>query len=117
MALGGLAAKAVAMAATGLAGAVAWDGMKRFAQGQVVHEAAVAVTSVGLRGARAAEVGAEKARLAASDIDFSGGPGQCGRAGAATERFAGPTPWNWSSGRHEHHAGGVWLASPPRTLE
>lgn len=40
MEVSGLAAKAIAMAATGLAGAVAWDGMKRFAQGRVVREAA-----------------------------------------------------------------------------
>ena len=68
MVMCGLAVKAVSMVATGLAGAVAWDGMKNLARGRVVHEAAVAVTSVGMRGARAAEVGAEKARLAASDI-------------------------------------------------
>jgi hypothetical protein len=99
MALGGLAAKAVAMAATGLAGAVAWDGMKRFAQGRVVHEAAVAVTSVGLRGARAAEVGAEKARLAASDIVSEAR----GRIGEQTPPPSSGTSADHNDGHgHEH---------------
>jgi hypothetical protein len=66
--IGGIAAKAACVLGTGLAGAVALEGVKKIAQGKVVHDAAVTVTSWGLRGARAAEVGAERARLTASDI-------------------------------------------------
>jgi hypothetical protein len=66
--VGALVGKAVGIVATGLAGAVALEGVKRAAGSNVVHATAVAVTSWGLRGARAAEVGAEKARLAAADI-------------------------------------------------
>jgi hypothetical protein len=66
--VGAFVGKAAGIVVTGLAGAAALEGVKKVAQSQVLHSTAVAVTSWGLRGARAAEVGAEKARLAASDI-------------------------------------------------
>jgi hypothetical protein len=68
----GLAAKLVSVAVTGVAGAAVYDGAKRFARtmadSRVLRRAAVTVTAVGLRGARVAEAGAERARLAAGDI-------------------------------------------------
>jgi hypothetical protein len=66
--VGAIVGKAAGLVATGLAGAVALEGVKKVAQSGLVHNTAVAVTSWGLRGARAAEVGAERARLTASDI-------------------------------------------------
>lgn len=66
--IGGLAAKATGALVTGLTGAVAYDGVKRVARSGAVRTAAVAVTSWGLLGARAAETGAERARLATADI-------------------------------------------------
>lgn len=66
--VGAIVGKAAALVATGLAGAVALEGVKKAVRGQTLHGAAVAVTSWGLRGARAAEAGAEKARLATADI-------------------------------------------------
>ena len=56
------------MMATGLAGAVAYDGVKRIARTSVIRGATVTGTAWGLRGFRAAEAGAEKARLVAGDI-------------------------------------------------
>lgn len=66
--LGSVVGKAAGLVATGLAGAVALEGVKKVARAEAVRGAAVAVTAWGLRGARAAETGAEKARLTASDI-------------------------------------------------
>ena len=54
--------------ATGAVGAVAYDGVKKLMRVSVFHGAAVSVTSWGLRGARLAETGAEKARLTTADI-------------------------------------------------
>jgi hypothetical protein len=54
--------------ATGLAGAIAYDGVKRVARSGALRGTAVTVTSWGLRGVRAAEVGAERARLSIGDI-------------------------------------------------
>ncbi|MFP5021462.1 DUF1490 family protein [Pseudonocardia phyllosphaerae] len=65
---GAVAGKAVGFVVSGLAGAVAYDGVKKVARSGAVREAAVSVTTLGLRGARAAETGAEKARLATGDI-------------------------------------------------
>jgi len=89
--VGAFVGKAAGLVATGLAGAVALEGVKKVAQSQVVHGAAVAVTSWGLRGARAAEVGAEKARLAASDI-----------VSEARERIGEQTPPPTSGGSADH---------------
>lgn len=54
--------------ATGLAGAVVYDGVKRVARSGALRGTAVTVTSWGLRGVRAAEIGAERARLSFGDI-------------------------------------------------
>ena len=53
---------------TGLAGAVAYDGVKRVVRSGAIRGATVTGTVLGLRGVRAAESGAEKARLVAGDI-------------------------------------------------
>ena len=66
--LAAVAGKAVGLVVSGFAGAVAYDGVKKAARSGAVREAAVSVTTWGLRGARAAETGAEKARLATADI-------------------------------------------------
>jgi hypothetical protein len=66
--VGGIVGKAAGLVASGLVGAAAYDGVKRVARSNAVRGAAVTVTSWGLRGARAAETGAEKARLATADI-------------------------------------------------
>lgn len=68
MVLGALAGKAAGLVVSGFAGAVAYDGVKRAAQSGAARSAAVTVTSWGLIGARAAETGAERARLATADI-------------------------------------------------
>jgi hypothetical protein len=66
--LGGLVGKAAGLVASGLVGAAAYDGVKRFVRSDALRGAAVTVTALGLRGARAAEAGAERARLATADI-------------------------------------------------
>jgi Protein of unknown function (DUF1490) len=64
----GLIARAARVVATGLAGAAAYDGVKRVVRTSAIRNATVAGTAWGLRGIRAAETGAEKARLVAGDI-------------------------------------------------
>jgi hypothetical protein len=66
--ISGIAAKAVGVVATGVAGAAAYDGVKRIARSGAFRAATVAITAWGLRGTRAAETGAEKVRLAAADV-------------------------------------------------
>lgn len=66
--LGGFVGKAAGVVASGLVGAAAYDGVKRLVRSDALHAAAVTATSWGLRGARAAEAGAERARLATADI-------------------------------------------------
>jgi hypothetical protein len=66
--IGDVAGRAAGLVVTGLAGAVAYDGVKRLARAETVHRAAVTLTSWGMLGARVAETGAERARLAAADI-------------------------------------------------
>lgn len=68
MVFGAFVGKAAGLVATGLAGAVALEGAKKVVNSRTVHGAAVTVTSWGLRGARVAEVGAERARLVTADI-------------------------------------------------
>lgn len=60
--------KTARVVGTGLAGAVAYDAVKRFARSGAVRGATVTGTVWGLRGLRAAETSAEKTRLAAGDI-------------------------------------------------
>ncbi|MDT8912515.1 DUF1490 family protein [Amycolatopsis sp. PS_44_ISF1] len=64
----GIAGRAVGLVVTGLAGAAAYDGVKRFARSGAIRSATVSVTAWGLKGARAAETGAEKVRLATADV-------------------------------------------------
>jgi hypothetical protein len=64
----GLIVRAAQTVATGLGGAIAYDGIKRVARSDLLRSAAVTVTTWGLRGARAAETGAEQARLTVGDI-------------------------------------------------
>jgi chaperone-like protein len=60
--------KAAGLVGCGLAGAVAYDGVKRLVRSEALRSGAVSVTSWGLRGARAVETGAERARLVTADI-------------------------------------------------
>ena len=93
MLFSGMIGKAAGALVTGLAGAVVYDGVKKVVRGGVAHQAAVTVTALGLRGARAAETGAEKARLAAADI-----------ASEARERIGeqAPVPGAGDAHGHEH---------------
>jgi hypothetical protein len=63
-----LICKAAQVVGTGLAGAAAYDGVKRVARSGAIRGATVTVAAWGLRGVRAAETGAEKARLVTADI-------------------------------------------------
>jgi Protein of unknown function (DUF1490) len=63
-----LIVKAAQVVATGLVGATAYDGMKRAAQSGAIRGATVTAAAWGLQAVRAAETGAEKARLATADI-------------------------------------------------
>ena len=64
----GLIVRAARVVATGLVGAAAYDGVKRVVRTSAIRGATVTGTVWGLRGVRAAETGAEKARLVAGDI-------------------------------------------------
>jgi hypothetical protein len=90
---GGVVGKAVGLVASGMAGAVAWDGVKQFARSDAMRGAAVTVTSWGLRGARAAETGAETVRLTTADI-----------VSEARERIGeqNPPPATATADAHEH---------------
>lgn len=93
MVFGAVLGKAAGLVVTGLAGAVALEGAKKIARRDVVRGAAVEVTSWGLRGARAAETGAEKVRLGAADIVSEAR----GKLGEQT-----PAPGASSNGGHDH---------------
>jgi peroxiredoxin family protein len=68
MVVHGLMAKVAATVATGTAGAVAYDLLRRAAAKAPIHEVAVTTTEWGLRGIRKAEEGAESARLKVADV-------------------------------------------------
>jgi hypothetical protein len=89
----GLVVRAARAVATGLAGAIAYDGVKRIARTDVIRGTAVTGTVWGLRGFRAAEAGAEKARLVAGDI-----------VSEARERIGeqAPAPGTVNGHGHEH---------------
>lgn len=93
MVLGVFATRAAHLVATGLAGAVALEGVKKIARADVAREAAVGVTSWGLRGLRATEAGAEKTRLTAADI-LSEARARIGEQS--------PAPGAGMSGGHDH---------------
>ena len=61
-------AKAASTVVTGVVGVVAYNGVKKVVDRAPLREAAVRATEVGLRGVRKAEVKAESARLAVSDV-------------------------------------------------
>ncbi|HZZ45412.1 MAG TPA: DUF1490 family protein [Pseudonocardia sp.] len=88
-----LAGKAAAVVVTGLTGAVAYEGVKKIARGPVLRGAAVTATEWGLRSLRAAETGAERARLASADI-----------VSEARERIGeqAPPPSGSSAGHADH---------------
>ena len=88
-----LVVRAARMVATGLAGAAAYDGVKRIARTGAIRGATVTGTVWGLRGFRAAEAGAEKARLVAGDI-----------VSEARERIGeqAPAPGTVNGHGHEH---------------
>ncbi len=85
--------RAARVVATGLVGAVAYDGVKRVIQTSTIRSATVTGTVWGLRGIRAAETGAERARLAAGDIVSEA------RARIGEEA---PTPGAMNGHGHEH---------------
>ncbi len=66
--VGAVVGRLAAVVGTGLAGAVAYDGLKRFARSSAARNGAVSVTALGLRGARAAESGTEQVRLTMGDL-------------------------------------------------
>ncbi|KIQ19269.1 hypothetical protein ASG56_02775 [Rhodococcus sp. Leaf7] len=61
-------AKAASTVVTGVVGVAAYNGVKKVVDRAPLREAAVRATEVGLRGVRKAEVKAESARLAVSDV-------------------------------------------------
>lgn len=63
-----IVAKAVSTVVTGAVGVAAYNGARKLYDKTPVRKAAVSVTEVGLRAARKAEVHAESARLAVSDV-------------------------------------------------
>ena len=87
----GLIVRAARVVATGLAGAVAYDGVKRVVRSGAIRSATVTGTVWGLRGVRAAETGAEKARLVAGDI-----------VSEARERIGEQAPAPGTANGHEH---------------
>jgi hypothetical protein len=64
----GFFAKVATTLVTGVAGAAAYDALRRVTASAPVHEAAVTATEWGLRGFRKAEETAESARLAIADV-------------------------------------------------
>jgi hypothetical protein len=86
--------RAAQLVATGLAGAAAYDGLKKALQSKALHDAAVTVTAMGLRGVRVVEIGAEKARLTAADI-----------VSEARDRIGEQAPPPMSATRGHNHGG------------
>jgi hypothetical protein len=66
--MGGVIANAARIVAAGVVGAAAYDGLKRMARSGALRGATVTAATWGLRGVRAAETGAERARLVVGDI-------------------------------------------------
>jgi len=94
MVFSAIVGRAAQLVVTGLAGAVAYDGLKKALQSKVAHDAAVTITAVGLRGLRAAEIRAEKARLTAADI-----------VSQARDRIGEQAPPPMSTPRGHNHGG------------
>lgn len=87
----GLIVHAARAVATGLAGAIAYDGVKRVARSGALRGTAVTVTAWGMRGVRAAETGAERARLTIGDV-----------IGEARARIGEQAPAPGTTHGHEH---------------
>src|ERR1700753_244255 len=64
----GIFAKAAPTVVTGVVGMVAYEGLRKVAAKKPLRAASVSVTAWGLRVAREAEEGAERARLAVADV-------------------------------------------------
>lgn len=64
----GVFGKAAAWLATGVAGAAAYDLLRKAAAKAPLHATAVTAAELGLRGTRRAEEAAESARLKVSDV-------------------------------------------------
>lgn len=88
----GLAGRTARVVGTGLAGAVAYDVVKRIGRSGAVRGATVTGAVWGLRGIRAAEAGAEKTRLAAGDI-----------VSEARARIGEEAPVPGPAGGRDHH--------------
>lgn len=90
---GVLLGRAAGAVASGVAGVAVIEGVKRIGSGRSVHDAAVTVTALGLRGVRAAEAGAERVRLGTADV-----------VSEARERNGeqAPAPDTASGTEHEH---------------
>ncbi len=91
-----LIARAGTTLVTGVVGVAAVDLAKRLTRAGMLRRGAVAATALGLRGARAAETGAEAVRLSVGDIVAEAR----GRIG---EQAPPPSGTNGSNGpAHEH---------------
>jgi hypothetical protein len=64
----GLASKAATTLVTGVVGVATYEALRKAVAKAPVHEAAVTVTTWGLRGIRGAEETAEQARLKVADV-------------------------------------------------
>jgi hypothetical protein len=64
----GVLGKAAAWLATGVAGAAAYDLLRKAAAKAPLHQTAVSAAELGLRGTRKAEEAAESARLKLADV-------------------------------------------------
>ena len=89
----GVLGRAVGVVASGVAGVAVVEGVRKVVTPRRVRGAVVAVTAQGLRGARAAESGAEKVRLNTADI-----------VAEARERIGeqAPAPGSRTSHDHDH---------------
>lgn len=87
----GLVSKAAGAIVSGVAGVAVVEGVRKASGGGGVHRAAVAVTALGLRGVRAAEAGAERARLGAADV-----------VAEARGRIGEQSPVPGAGGAHDH---------------
>lgn len=88
---GALVGKAASTVATGVAGVLVVDGFKRWRRTVFSRSNVVTATAWGLRGLRAAETGAESARLSAADV-----------VAEAKERIGEPPRPARAGGSHDH---------------
>lgn len=91
MIFAGALGKVAASVASGVVGVAVVEGARKLVGPQSVHRAAVTVTAAGLRGVRAAETGAERARLALGDV-----------VAEARERNGEQAPEPGTTAAHDH---------------